>query len=145
VTYPDLCVAAALNEFFVPLQLNVDEAKETAKKFRVMWTPNINLLDGEGNLFYHVEGWLPPSEFSAMLMAAHGRHFLLQENYSEAWEIFHTVWDKYPRSSFTPEALYYFGVAKYLQSHKAEDLVEGWQTLQRYHPQSSWGIRSSVV
>jgi beta-phosphoglucomutase-like phosphatase (HAD superfamily) len=55
------------------------------------------------------------------------------------------VWDKYHQSTFTPEALYYFGVAKYLESHKVEALVEGWQLLQRYHPQSSWGIRTAVV
>jgi thioredoxin-related protein len=76
VTYPDVCVAAALNDFFVPVQVNVDQAKDLVKKFRVLWTPNINVLDPEGNLLYHVEGW---------------------------------------------------------------------QVLQRYHPQSSWGIRSSIV
>jgi len=140
-----MCVSAALNEFFVPIQLDVDQARDMVKKFRVIWTPNINLMDGDGNLFYHVEGWLPPSEFSAMLMVAHGHHFLHRENYSKAEEIFHTVWDKYPRSGFTPEALYYYGVCKYLESHEGEDLVEGWQVLQRYHPQSSWGIRSSIV
>ena len=39
VTNPDFCVDAALHEFFVPLQLKVDEAKEMAIKFRVMWRP----------------------------------------------------------------------------------------------------------
>jgi len=145
VTYPDLCVSAALNEFFVPVQLNVDEAREMVEKFGVIWTPNINLLDSEGNLFYHVEGWLPPSEYAAMLMVGHGHHFLQQKSYAKAEEVFRTVWDKYPQSHFTPEALYYLGVSKYLESHKAKDLVEGWQVLQRYHSQSSWGIRSSIV
>lgn len=145
MTYPDFCVAAALNEFFVPVQVDVGKERELAKQFGVLWTPNINVMDAEGNLFYHMEGWLPPSEYSAMLMVAHGHYFMRCESNSKAVEIFRTVWDKYPQSDFAPEALYYLGVSKYLESHDEKDLVEEWRMLQRYYPQSSWGIRSSIV
>jgi thioredoxin-related protein len=138
-------VAAALNEFLVPVQVNVDEDKELVERFRVIWTPNINIMDSEESVFYHVEGWLPPSEYSAMLMVAHGQYFLQNNKFQDASNLFQTVWDKYPQSDFAPEALYYLGVSEFMESHQEEDLMKGWKLLQRYHPQSTWSIRSSIV
>lgn len=145
MTYPDLSVAASINAFFVPVQLNVDKDKDQVHKFRVIWTPNINILDSSENLFYHVEGWLPPSEFSAMLMSAHGQYFLKRKRYAEAKEIFQKVWDKFPRSDFAAEALYYQGVSGYMESHELDELSKAWKLLQRFHPQSTWAVRSSIL
>jgi outer membrane protein assembly factor BamD (BamD/ComL family) len=111
----------------------------------VVWTPNINFLDPEGNIFYHVEGWLPPSDYSAMLMVAHAHYFLHHKNFQKARDLFQTVWDKYPQSEFAPEALYYLGVSRYKDSNKGDELIEGWRVLQRFHPESTWAIRSSVL
>jgi len=95
VTYPDLCVTASLNEYYIPVQVNVDKDKEMVKKFGVVWTPNINVLDASENLFYHIEGWLPPSEYTAMLMVAHGQYFLRQKRYEKAKEVFQKVWKNF--------------------------------------------------
>jgi len=145
VTYPDFCVSASINQYFIPVQINVDERQELVERFRVVWTPNINILDPDGNIFYHVEGWLPPSDYSAMLMTAHAHYFLHHKSFQKAQELFQTVWDKYPGSEYAPEALYYLGVTRYKVSHKGEQLIDGWRTLQRFHPESTWAIRSSVL
>ena len=145
MTYPDSCVSSAINEYYVPLQINVDENTELVDRYRVLWTPNIHFMAPEGNVFYHIEGWLPPSEFSALLMVAHAHLFMEQKDFVKAESLFQTVWDKYPQSQFAPEALYYRGVARYKVSHDGGSLKEGWLTLQRFHPQSTWSIRSSVL
>lgn len=145
VTYPDLFVATLLNEYFIPVQVNIQQATKLAAKFNALWTPNINILDGGENLVYHNEGWLPPSEFSAMLMVSRGHFFLRNKRYEDAISVFQEVWNKFPASSFASQALYYLGVSRYMSSHKAEDLIDGWKLLQRYYPRSLWAIRSSIV
>lgn len=146
MTYPDACVASAVNEYFIPVQINVDQEDQTLQRqFRVLWTPNINILDPQEKLLYHVEGWLPPSDFSAMLMVAHAHYFMQQDSFQKAEELFKTVWDKYPQSQFAAEALYYLGVSRYKDTHDGKDLVKGWRVLQRFHPESTWAIRSSVL
>ena len=145
MTYPDLSVAASVNTFFVPVQLDVEKDKDQVQKFRVIWTPNINIMDSSENIFYHVEGWLPPFEFSAMLMTAHGQYCLKRKRYAEAKEIFQKTWEKFPQSGFSAEALYYLGVSGYMESHEIDALSNGWALLQKYHPQSTWAIRSSII
>ncbi len=114
-------------------------------KFRPIWTPNLNLLDEEGALFYHLEGWLPPSEYSAMLLLSRGHYFLRKKHYPDAVPNFQEVLQKFPTSAFAPEAFYYFGVAKYMTAHKWEDVVEIWKKLQISHPYSTWAIRAGIV
>jgi hypothetical protein len=138
-------VSTCLNEYFIPVQVDVEKYKDLMVTFRVFWTPNINVIDPSEILYYHVEGWLPPSEYAAMLMVARGQYFLKHKRYGEAKDIFQKVWDKFPQSDFAPEALYYLGVSGYMDSHKVEDLSRGWQILQRYHPRSTWAIRSSIL
>jgi thioredoxin-related protein len=113
-------------------------------RYRPIWTPNINIFDEEGAMVYHLEGWLPPSEYSAMLLVSRGHYFIRKKHYPEAVPNFQEVGQKFPTSSFAPEAMYYVGVSKYMASHKGEELVEAWKKLQGSYPYSSWAIRSGV-
>jgi thioredoxin-related protein len=145
VTYPDLYVATLLNEYFVPVQVNIDKARELVIKYHPIWTPNLNLLDEEGAMVYHVEGWLPPPEYSAMLFLSRGHYLNHKKRYSEAAPNFQEVLLRFPQSHYAPQALYYLGVSNYLASHKAEALKEAWGRLQRNYPYSSWAIRAGVL
>lgn len=145
MTYPDLYVSTLLNEYYVPVQVNIEKARELVLKYRPIWTPNLNFMDDEGAVFYHLEGWLPPSEFSAMLLLVRGHYFIRKKKYAEAAPNFEEILQKFPRSGFSPEAFYYLGVSKYMTAHKVEDLKEAWQKLQRVYPYSSWALRSSVL
>ena len=145
VTYPDMQVAALLNDNFVPVQVNFEEASKLVNEFQAIWTPNLNVLDRNQNRVYWVEGWLPPSEFTAMLTVARGQYFLRGKKYTEAEPLFKAVFDHNPRSQFAPEALYYRGVSRYLNSHEVEELKEDWIMLQRFYPQSAWSLRSNIL
>ena len=52
VTYPDLMVASLLNAYFVPVQVEIDEVSKLAAQYSAIWTPNLNVLDGEENIIY---------------------------------------------------------------------------------------------
>jgi hypothetical protein len=144
VTYPDKQVADLLTHNFVPVQVNIEEAGELADRFQTLWTPNLNMIDDRGKRFYHVVGWLPPSEFAAMLKAAQGHYFLTIKKYAEATPIFSSIFDEFPRSIFAPEALYFKGVSRYMGSHIVENLKEDWTMLQRFFPDSEWAMKSNV-
>jgi thioredoxin-related protein len=138
-------VSKLLNEYFVPVQVNLQEAAKLAAKYQVIWTPNLNILDGRENLIYHVEGWLPSSDFAAMLIIARGHYFLHKKKYEDATPNFHQVFEKFPTSDFASEALYYKGVSRYMASHEVEKLKEDWIMLQRFYPQSTWAMRSNIL
>ena len=144
VTYPDKQVARLLDHHFVPVQVNIEEADDLAKRFQALWTPNLNMIDDREKRFYHVVGWLPPSEFVAMLKLARGHFLLSREKFDEAATILKDVFDEFPRSIYAPESLYYMGVCRYKASHKVEYLKEDWIMLQRFFPGSEWAMNSNV-
>lgn len=145
VTYPDKQVAALLNDNFIPVQVNIEKVPKLVDEFQALWTPNLNVIDARQKRVYWVEGWLPPSEFTAMLSVARGHYFLRGKKYPEAEPIFKAVFEQNPRSQFAPEALYYRGVSRYLNSHKVDELKEDWIRLQRFYPQSAWSLRSNIL
>lgn len=145
MTYPDLFVATLLNEYFVPLRVNIDKAPELIRKYRPIWTPNLNFLDEEGGMVYHAEGYLPPSEFSAMLLVARGHYYIRKKRYADATPNFQEVLQRFPTASYAPQAFYYLGVSKYLTAHKVEDLKEAWSKLQCAYPYSSWALRTGIL
>lgn len=145
MTYPDRQVTALLNENFIPVQVNIEEAAKLADEFQAIWTPNLNVIDGRLKRVYQVEGWLPPSEFVAMLGVGRGQYFLRGKKYAEAATLFKAVFEQSPRSQFAPEALYYRGVSRYLSSHKVDELKEDWIMLQRFYPQSAWSLRANIL
>ena len=145
VTYPDATVAAILNEQFVPVQVNIEKVPQLAEKFQAMWTPNLNFINQKEKVFYHSVGWLSPAECAAMLKLVLGHYHLHAKRFDEAGTRFGEVFEFYPHSEFAPEALYYLGVARYLASHDASHLVEGWNKCQRTFPDSVWARRSMVL
>ncbi len=145
VTYPNLFVATLINDYFVPVQINVAKEPKLVDKYRAVWTPNINILESDERMVYHVEGWLPASEFSAMLLLSLGHHAIHRKRYADALPFLQEVRDNFPTTTFAPEALYYTGVAKYMSAHKVEDLVSVWKELQVKYPGNSWTLSASIV
>ncbi|HSO19387.1 MAG TPA: hypothetical protein VLT88_08025 [Desulfosarcina sp.] len=144
MTYPDAAVIKALNENFVPVQLDVSKESKRLDQYQVIWTPNINVVDHRERVFFHLEGWLPPAEFAAMLHCGRGHYDLHTKRFEQAVNSFQRVFDDFPQSEFAPEALYYAAVGKYLSSHEADRLMEGWDRLQRRYPTSAWAHRTRV-
>jgi len=60
----------------VPVQADIEAVAKLANEFQAILTPNLNALDRNQKRVYWVEGWLPPSEFVAMLGVARGQFYL---------------------------------------------------------------------
>lgn len=144
MTYPDATVSQLVNTLFIPVQLDVTKEPKRADQFQVIWTPNINIVDTRGRVSYHLEGWLSPSEFAAMLLLGLGHHALKNKRYENAVSHFKSIYDRYPQSEFAPEGLYYLAVGKYMASHDAEQLIQGWGDLRNQFPTSRWAMRTRV-
>lgn len=144
VTYPDATVSEMVNAHFVPVQLDLPNEPKLADQFQVVWTPNINIVDARQRVTFHIEGWLSPAEFAAMLYLGLGHHALKRKKFENAIKHFQTVYDRYPQSEFSPEALHYLAVGKYLVSHDADQLIQGWEDLKKHYPSSAWAMRTRV-
>ena len=92
-------MAALLNENFIPVQVNIEKVAKLADEFQALWTPNLNVIDGRQKRVYWVEGWLPPSEFTAMLGVARGHYFLRGKKYTEAAPLFKAVLSRIPAAN----------------------------------------------
>lgn len=134
-----------LNTYFVPVQLDLSKESKLADQFQVVWTPNINIVDARGRVVYHSEGWLSPAEYAAMIYLGLGHFALKHKRYEDAARHFKMVYDHYPQSEFSPESLYYLAVSKYLTSHDAEWLLQGWSDLRQHYPESAWAMRTRVT
>lgn len=144
MTYPDPTVSELINTHFIPVQLDLTKEPIVADQYQVIWTPNINIVDDRQRVAFHAEGWLPPSEFAAMLHLGLGHHALKRKKFDNAITHFNTVYANYPQSEFSPEALYYLAVGKYLASHDADQLFKGWHDLIQHYPGSVWAMRTRV-
>jgi hypothetical protein len=134
-----------LNRYFVSVQVNIEDAAKLVDEFQAIWTPSLNFFGRKRKRIYYVEGWLPPSEFAALLTLVRGHYYLRGKKYNDAEPCFKELFEQNPLSHFAPEALYYRGVSRYLLSHEVDTLKEEWIRLQRFYPQSAWSIRSDIL
>jgi hypothetical protein len=145
VTYPDDQVADMLNQNYIPVQVDIQQAFKLADRYQALWTPNLNVIDGRGRCVYQTVGWLPPKEFSAMLQSGRGHFLLNHKKFEDAARLFAEVIDRYSDSIYAAEAMYFNGVSRYLASQDAGDLQAAWTELQRRYPNSQWAMKSDVL
>jgi len=142
VTYPDPQVSAFIAEHLVPLklQLNRPEDREHFRAYQVIWTPTLAILDRRGTLHYHSPGFLPPALFLSVLHIGLARAQLAWARYDDAAAHLSVVADEHT-NAFTPEALYWLGVARYLKERKRAPMMEAWNRLRQTYPDSVWAAR----
>ena len=145
MTYPDDQVAEMLNQHYIPVQVDIEKSAKLADRYQALWTPNLNVIDHRGRRVYEVIGWLPPSEFAAMLQIGRGYFLLKRKKFEEAAPLFGNVIDRYADSTFAPEAMYFKGVSRYMATHEVDELKTAWTELQSRYPDSEWAMKSDVL
>jgi hypothetical protein len=145
VTYPQTFVQAIINEFCVPVQVNnsIDANKELLQRFRHIWTPDLRILDGGGVELYRWNGYLPPAEFAAQLLAglAHARLRLRQFDAAEA--LYGDVLRRFPTAFVAAEAQYFSAVTGYRKTGEANALLHGWHALETLYPSTVWTTKQN--
>ena len=149
MTYPDDAVSSAISTFFVPVQINTQDAApnttDTVQRFRQVWTPDLRIVDGEGMELYRWNGYLPPTEFLPQLLAGRAQALLRTGRGEEAADAYADILRRYPTSFVAPEVAYFAAVCRYRITHEVSDLLENWGHLQRRYPMSQWRTKQSFT
>jgi len=142
VTYPHPPVQQFIAERFIPVRLLLDRSQDQPhfRTHRVIWTPTILILDRRGVGHYQSPGYLPPALFLQMLRIGLARAQIAWARYDEAAAQLVAVADE-RSSALAPEALYWLGVAWYLQSRRRAPMMRAWNRLLLEHPSSIWAAR----
>jgi hypothetical protein len=141
VTYPQPDVVAYISANFIPLKVMLNR-REDWPFFRaqnILWTPTIGFMDRNGALHYQSPGFLPPGEFLSMLHIGKARCLMPWTRSREAAvELERAVAHG---NSFAPEALYWLGVARFLERRDTAGMWEAWDRLTGTYPASPWAQR----
>jgi hypothetical protein len=124
----------------VKLMLNNPADQPHFRAQRVIWTPTIGILDHRGVGQYQSPGYLPPALFLPMLKIGLARAQIAWARYDEAAAQLAAVADN-SASALAPEALYWLGIAWYLQSRRRTPMLRAWDRLLHEHPASIWAAR----
>ncbi len=149
MTYPEREVQQAIEDHFEPVQINTQDGTaataDVVAKFRQVWTPDLRILDADGYELYRWNGYLPPGEYVAQLLAGRAHALLRSGDDAAAAEAYADVLRRFPTSFVAAEAGYFVAVAKYRGSGEAPDLIDNWQQLQRRYPDSVWRTKQSFI
>jgi thioredoxin-related protein len=147
ITFVDDDVADAVEEHCVPVQVDAsDEAnRELVQRYHVPWTPDIRILDDDGDDLSRINGFLPPHEFLPQLLASVAEASLRSNDMDGAAEHYAQVLEQAPHSAVAAEARYYLAVARYKGTGDRSHLQDNWLQLQADHPDSVWRMKQSFI
>lgn len=145
MTYPQAAVAEAIDRYCAATQINIAESSSepVITRYRHIWTPDLRLLEPDGNELYRWNGYLPPFEFAARLIAAVGQARLRLREFDAAAGAYNDVLLRFPTSYAAAEAQYFLAVAEYRKSHESSDLLRGWHSLEKTYPYSEWTVKQN--
>lgn len=143
VTYQEPAVVKTIDELFVPVQVNTQDAanKPILERFRQFWTPDLRVIGSDGFDYLGWNGYLPPFELVPQLLVGIARADMRCNQEAQAVPFYEEVLRRFPTSQAAPEAQYYLAVARYKSSHEGSDLLGGWRDLRLRYPESPWRTR----
>jgi hypothetical protein len=143
VTYPQSAVSDAVETFCIPLQINNAEpgAEQHLRRYRHIWTPDLRILEPDGNELYRWSGYLPPFEFAPQLLSAVAHANLRLKNFDRAIQVYADLVNRFPTSLAAPEAQYFLACSRYRKTHESSELLRGWHELQKRYPSSEWTVK----
>jgi hypothetical protein len=135
-------VRSFVAEHFIPVRLMLGNPADLPhfRAQRVIWTPTIAILDHRAVGHYQSPGYLPPELFLPMLRIGLARGQIAWARYDAAAAQLSAVADD-RASALAPEALYWLGVCRYLQSRRHAPMMVAWRRLRDEHSASVWAAR----
>ena len=145
MTYPNAEVARLLNAEFVPVRINTQDQPEVARRFHLMWSPILVMLDHREFPLRRIVGYLPPTEMLAQLHFVRALNEMRSARHASALQVFRQLYAGFPRADVVPEAIYWEGIAAYRLSKNKEDLWVIWRQLAADYPGSAWAARTTLL
>ncbi len=145
MTYPQTFVQDIINEYCVPIQINnsLDDNKPIVERFRHVWTPDLRILDDSGYELYRWNGYLPPAEFAAQVLAALGHARLRLRQFEAAEAHYADLLRRFPTAFVAPEAQYFAAVTGYRKTGEPNALLHGWHELEKTYPKTEWAAKQN--
>ena len=149
VTYPVPAVRKLLADRFVCYSVNEGKPlpadKDLMRKFRVLWSPAIVILEPRGAEIRRWVGYRRPDEFEAELELALGLTDLLYRRFEDAAIRFAAAAHLQPDSALESEALFWRGIARFKGSKRDYSLLRGdWERIRHSDPTDTWWSRADV-
>lgn len=141
VTYPTKDVVNLVNNYLVPLRINVID-DPIHDDYHQIWTPTFLVLDFNGKEIQRTIGFLEPDEFIPMIQLGIAKVRLAAEEYDTAMIPLKSIIETYPESEAAPEAMYFCGVTLYKQTKNPAKLKEAYEKLLSNYPDSAWAKRA---
>jgi hypothetical protein len=144
VTYPETFVSEIVNRC-VPVQIDNSkpENESLLKRYHHIWTPDIRILNDDGDVLQEWQGYLPPAEFAARALVSIGQAHLRLRAFDKAEESYVEVLKRFPTASAAPEAQYYLGVTRYRRDPEGNELLHQWAMLRAKYPASEFRLKQS--
>lgn len=133
-TYPDLKVQNEINEWFVPLKLDIIKDREVRRSLGAYWTPAIYFLDQNGNSYYHFNGYLPPEEFRIILRLGLTETIMPRGRYDDIIKIVDQDIDDFKNNSLLPKLLIQRELARYIKTKDNSPLRKILKEIQKDFP-----------
>ena len=135
-TYKDEKVIDEMNEWFVLLKLDLIKDREVRRLLGAYWTPSIYFLDQNGNSYYHFNGYLPATEFRAMLRLGMAETIMPRGRYDDIIKIIEKDLDGFALSSFYPQLLVVREIARYIKIKDNSQLKKTLKEIEQKFPES---------
>ncbi len=142
--YPDDHVTAFLAEHFVPARLLRSHHPQEDRRFNIMWTPTLLILEPDATERHRVVGFLPVEDFIPQLELGLAKAAFGRNDFVGAQRAFQAICDRYPSADAAPEAMYWVGVSEYKPNRDRQALKRAAERLQQQYPRSEWTKKGSV-
>ncbi|MCU0343983.1 MAG: thioredoxin family protein [Ignavibacterium sp.] len=135
-TYPDPKVEKEINEWFIPLKLDIIKDREVRRAFGAYWTPAIYFVDSNGNSFYHFNGFLPPEDFRIILRLGLTETIMPRGRYDDIINIVDQDIDDFKNSSSLPKLLIQRELARYIKTKDNSILKQTLKDIEKDYPET---------
>lgn len=136
-TYKNQKVIDELNDWFVLLKLDLIKDREVRRSLGGYWTPAIYFLDQNGNSYYHFNGYLPATEFRAMMRLGIAEMIMPRGRYDDIINIIEKDLDELAGTSFYPKLLLARETALYIKIKDNSQLKKMLKEIQNKYPEST--------
>jgi thioredoxin-related protein len=114
LTYPDEQVGLEINQWFIPIHLDIIHDRQIRSRFSAYWTPSFYFLDYHGNLFRAFNGYLNAEDFRVLLRLGKAAINIPRGKYLETIDLMDDGLGKFPTNPRAAEMLFTRGMAEYL-------------------------------
>ncbi|MDT3694777.1 MAG: thioredoxin family protein [Ignavibacterium sp.] len=136
LTYPNSKVEKEINEWFIPLKLNIIKDREVRRSFGAYWTPSIYFIDSNGSSYYHFNGFLPPEEFRIILRLGLTETIMPRGRYDDIIKIIDLDIEDFKNNSSFPKLLLQRELARYIKTKDNSILRQTLKDIEKDFPQS---------